>query len=416
MDRNQLFTALYDVWLRLFECDKESVSERKINQQNMLKRLSILLICIAFFFISAGQENKSFFHPPQIIKKSEFKKNQLPENRKFSGISSLAVSPGGRIWCIWYAGITPKEDSNNYVVLASSEDQGNTWEEVLVIDPDGDGPVRAFDPEVWIDPNGMLWVFWAQAIEHDGTVAGVWSLTATEPDSKDPQWSEPRRLTDGVMMCKPLVLSSGEWLLPASTWRLTDYSAKAVVSADEGKTWTQRGAVDVPKQFRNYDEHMIIEKYNGDLWMLVRTKYGIGKSISSDRGKNWTPLIPSKIQHPAARFFIRRLSSGNLLLVKHGPIDMRTGRSHLMAFISKDDGFSWSNGLLLDERPGVSYPDGQQTSDGTIYITYDYNRTKEQNVLFTSFTEDDVLTGTDRQILNVFKNRKIVSNGGGRKD
>src|SRR5690606_14005542 len=120
---------------------------------------------------------------------------------------------------------------------------------------------------------------------------------------------------------------------------------------------------------------------DGSLWMLIRTRYGIGESRSNDRGYTWSPVVPSKIQHTSSRFFISRINSGNLLLVKHGPIDMRTGRSHLMAFISEDDGHSWSNGLLIDERPGVSYPDGQQTRDGIIHITYDYNRTKEQNIL-----------------------------------
>jgi predicted neuraminidase len=157
---------------------------------------------------------------------------------------------------------------------------------------------------------------------------------------------------------------------------------------------------------------MIVERKDGSLWMLIRTKYGIGESISNDRGLTWTPVVPSKIQHPAARFFIYRLNSGNLLLVKHGPIDMRTGRSHLMAFVSKNGGHSWSNGLLLDERPGVSYPDGQQTSDGTIHITYDYNRTTDQNILVTSFTEDDIKIGSDNKILEVFKRRLIVSRGG----
>ena len=129
--------------------------------------------------------------------------------------------------------------------------------------------------------------------------------------------------------------------------------------------------------------------------MLVRTTYGIGESISKDRGKSWSPLVPSEIQNPSARFFIRRLMSGNLLLVKNGPINIRTSRSHLMAFISKDDGNSWSNGLLLDERSGVSYPDGQQVKDENIYIIYDYNRTKEQMILMTKFTEEDILENKD---------------------
>lgn len=332
------------------------------------------------------------------------------ENREFSGIPSIAITPKGRIWAVWYAGITPDEDANNYVILATSDDKGNSWKETVIIDPDQEGPVRAFDPELWIDPTGKLWVFWAQSIDHDGTVAGVWAITADKPETDDPNWSKPNRLTNGIMMCKPLVLSTGEWILPASTWRLTDNSAKVIVSSDYGDTWTEKGAVNIPKDVRSFDEHMIIEKKNGNLWMLVRTKYGIGESVSSDGGYSWSPLVPSKIQHPAARFFIRRLNSGNLLLVKHGPIDMKTGRSHLMAFISKDDGETWSKGLLLDERKGVSYPDGQQIDDGTIYIIYDYNRTKEQMILMVNFTEDDIQGNDyDARIVRIYNQRKTVT-------
>ena len=314
-------------------------------------------------------------------------------SRKFQGIPSLAISPNGRLWATWYAGKTPGEDKNNYVVVSSSFDNGITWTEEFIVDPDGDGPLRAFDPEIWIDPDGRLWSFWAQTINHDGTIAGLWAKTNDNPDDKNSQCSEPRRITDGIMMCKPTVLSSGEWILPASTWRDTDNSARVVISTDNGQTFSIRGACNVPKDVRNYDEHMIIEKMDRSLWMLVRTSYGIGESFSIDRGKTWSPLLPSAIQHPSARFFIRRLLSGNLLLVKHGPINERTDRSYLTAYLSKDDGHTWEGGLLLDDRTGVSYPDGQQTSDGKIYIIYDYSRTKEREILMSTFTEEDLVSG-----------------------
>ena len=64
----------------------------------------------------------------------------------------MAVTRGGRLWATWYAGETPGEDQNNYVVLTTSGDGGETWQEVLVVDPDGPGPVRAFDPEIWMVP------------------------------------------------------------------------------------------------------------------------------------------------------------------------------------------------------------------------------------------------------------------------
>ena len=358
-------------------------------------------------------DGKTFLAPPKIIRNLLMNNTYISDSRKFTGIPSIAVSNEGRFWAVWYAGKTPGEDANNYIVLSTSDDKGNTWEENLIIDPDGEGPVRAFDPEVWIDPEGKLWVFWTQAFGHDGTIAGVWAITTNKSNIKNPDWSDPRRLTDGVMMCKPLVLSSGEWILPVSTWQQTDNSAKTIMSTDKGSTWYERGAVNVPKEFRNADEHMIVEKRDKSLWMLVRTTYGIGESTSIDKGKSWSLLIPSKIKHTTSRFFIRRLSSGNLLLVKHGPIEKRIDRSNLMAFISKDDGLSWSNGLLLDERKGVSYPDGQQTKDGNIYIIYDYHRTTDQLIIMTSFTEEDILNSkNDSKDVKVFNQRKIISDGG----
>ena len=371
---------------------------------------------------SFAQDTESFLDPPQIIKTPAKSQQHSAESRKFTGIPSLAITQNGRMWATWYAGVTPEEDSNNYVVVVTSGDEGQTWEEVLAIDPDGPGPARSYDPEIWIDPDGQLWVFWAQAspsagtwsLVTEGTLAGVWTITTKNPDNRKPVWSVPRRLTDGVMMCKPFVSSRGDWILPVSMWKLADGSARMVVSTDQGETWHLRGAATVPIDVRSFDEHIIVERKDKSLWMLVRTKYGIGESISTDNGRSWSPLIPSKIEHPTARFFIRRLNSGNLLLVKHGPIDLRTDRSHLMAFISKDEGRSWSGGLLLDERSGISYPDGQQLEDGTIYIIYDYNRTSEQHILMASFTENDVLSG-DPDSESVIL-RMLVSKGGPRQD
>jgi len=377
----------------------------------------VLLIAVRSFNPLLSQADKSFLLPPELINDPSSIESYEPENRMFTGIPSLAVTENGRIWAVWYSGITPGEDENNYVVVSTSDNKGDTWKEVLVIDPDGQGPVRAFDPEAWIDPDGKLWIFWAQSIKGqeanhtDGINAGVWSVNANNSDIGNPCWSIPERLTEGIMMCKPVVLSTGEWIIPASTWKIKN-SARMVVSSDRGKSWNVRGATDVPEEVWNCDEHMIVERKDGTLWMLVRTLYGIGESISTDRGYTWSSLTPSSILHPTARFYIYRLISGNLLLVKHGPVEMRTARTHLMAFVSKDDGYTWSEGLLLDERLRTSYPDGQQTKDGTIYIIYDFNRRGDQNILMTSFKEDDIIPCSGIKMVEVFQRRKVVSKGG----
>ncbi|MGE4488739.1 MAG: sialidase family protein [Kiritimatiellales bacterium] len=368
-----------------------------------------ILTAVLLTTLIARAEQAAFLNPPAYIAPPD--SQHAVTNRGVTMVSSMAVTPGGRLWAVWYAGVTPGEDQNNYVVLATSGDDGKTWRETLAIDPDGSGPVRAFDPEIWMTPDGTLYVFWAQTVGHDGTVAGVWTLKITNPEDAKPAYEAPKRLTDGVMMCKPIVLSSGEWVLPVSTWRKTDHSARMVVSSNQGKTWNVRGACNVPENVRSFDEHMIVERKNGSLWLLARTNYGIGESVSTDRGKTWPVLTPSSIPHTSSRFFITRLQSGNLLLVKHGPMNQKTGRSHLMAFISKNDGKTWSGGLLLDERSGISYPDGQQVADGTIYITYDYGRTAERNILFTSFQEEDAAAG--RNVSDRVRLPQIISDARG---
>lgn len=370
--------------------------------------LSLLLAGGGTFSIHADED--AYLEAPQHVGPPRLPDHAV-NNRAFQGIPSMAIAPGGRLWANWYAGVTPGEDKNNYVVVSTSGDEGQSWREVLIIDPDGPGPVRTYDPELWLAPNGRLYVFWAQAIGHEGSVAGVWCVHTDTPDRERPEWSPPQRLTDGIMMCKPIVLSTGEWMLPASTWRKTDNSARVVVSEDEGKTWKIRGACNIPAEDRQFDEHMLIERQDGSLWMLIRTKYGIGESISTDGGRTWPDATPTNIPHPSARFFITRLISGNLLLVKHGPMDQKTGRSHLTAFVSEDDGKSWTGGLLLDERSGVSYPDGQQTADGRIRIIYDYSRTGSRHILLATFREEDVQAGENKS--GTVQLRQLVSEASG---
>lgn len=136
----------------------------------------------------------------------------------------------------------------------------------LVVDPPG--KVRACDEALWLDPQGRLWLFWMQAHTlYDGR-SGVWCIVTDQPDKENPIWSAPRRLMDGVMLNKPIVNASGEWLFPVAmpgSWVLANErrmlpkcfqtgvvalmspdkiadldqraGAKVYVSDDSGETW-----------------------------------------------------------------------------------------------------------------------------------------------------------------------------------
>lgn len=318
-------------------------------------------------------------------------------SRGWQGIPGIERAANGRLWATWYSG-GRGEGPHNFVLLVTSGDNGKTWTEpVAVVDPPAD--VRAFDPTLWIDPTGRLWFFWAQSEGRrifDGR-AGVWAITTKQPDQAEPQWSAPRRLCDGVMLNKPTVLSNGEWMMPSAVWSnvppeihdLKERFSQVRVSTDEGKTWELRGSVDVPN--RSYDEHMIVERRDGSLWMLVRRLDGIGEAASKDDGKTWEANPEVYISGPSSRFFIRRLKSGALLMVYHFDTPER---ADLSARLSYDDGKTWEGHLPLEYKGAKSsYPDGVEDENGWIYIIRDQGRHKERKILMATFTEEDVRRG-----------------------
>lgn len=148
-----------------------------------------------------------------------------------------------------------------------------------------------------------------------------------------------------------------------------------------------------------WSEGMIIEKNDGALWLLLRTSSGVGQSFSTDGGATWSAMTDTGWGGPGSRFFIRRLSSGNLLLINH---KNNSGRSHITALLSTDDGQTWPYQLLLDGRSNVSYPDAIEDENGVIYAVYDRERGKyitgqEENameILMAVFTEEDIINGS----------------------
>ncbi len=328
--------------------------------------------------------------------------------RDYAMTIGLERTQKGRLWAAWVGG---GDSDKGYFVAASSDDEGRTWSPPrLVIDPP-DVPNglrrRILVGNFWCDPTGKLWLFFDQSMGYFDGRAGAWAITCDNPDAANPVWSAPRRLWHGATLNKPTVLANGDWLMPIALWTRDRIGPKELregfreldewrmanwfVSTDKGTTWTRRGGVVVPQS--DFDEHMTVELKDGRLWMLARTKYGIAETFSPDGGRTWTEPKASVIQNPSARFFLRRLASGRILLVKNGPLDQRTGRTQMSAFLSEDEGKSWQGGLVFEERNGVSYPDGFQAPDGRIFISYDRERAKEREILMAVFTEADVLAG-----------------------
>lgn len=348
--------------------------------------------------IHAEMAEQDYYVLPSVSQAAEIITN--PEGSKYSvveqnwlGCPTIERSPEGRLWASWFTGGEYELGLGNFSLISYSGDDGETWKHAAFAVEHPDENVVVTKPEFWTDPNGRLWLFWVQHTgggNFDGKM-GVWASICENPDGVNPVWSTPKRLSDGYLRSKPLVLQNGEWIYSAFDW-MTPHETAIYVSTDKGITWNLRGkteCLDTSSGKNNLDDPVLVEKKDGTLWHVIRTDAGPYESFSYDNGKTWTHAVKSSINGPATRMTIDRLASGNLLMVYHDA-DWRT---NLTAYLSTDDGATWSHKLLLDERGNVTYPDTIQSSDGTIYVIYDWGRTSEKEILMATFTEEDVVAG-----------------------
>ncbi|MDD4872706.1 MAG: sialidase family protein [Kiritimatiellae bacterium] len=319
--------------------------------------------------------------------------------RTWQGIPGLERTAKGRVFVSWFSGGRQEPAVENTVYLCYSDDQGKTFTDPQPIAGPRNG-ARAFDPTLWIDPEGKLWYIFNRG-NRDTAEHGVCARICDNPEATPSVWSPEFHIGyDEVpfsfRMNKPTVLSTGEWIMPVThaaepihDWHAGSKHLHGVgISTDKGKTWKLHGALKAPSWAL---ENMIVELRDGRLWMLIRTGAGfLWQSYSHDKGRTWTEPGASTITNPGSRFFIRRLSSGNLLLVNHYKFK---GRSHITASLSTDEGRTWNEGLLLDERSNISYPDGVQDTNGLIWIVYDHDRQGTGEILLARFREEDVAAG-----------------------
>lgn len=344
------------------------------------------------------------------LRKPEILSGAPAPDFSFQGIPGVEVTPAGTRFAIWYGG-GQGEGPDNFLMLARSAPGDGAWHVThRIVHPHPE--VRCFDPAIWIAPDGRLLLFWSQSRSvfnkniSDG-VNGVWVSVCTAPDVPLPAWSTPRRIADGIMLNKPIG-SGKKWLLPVSVWAdgvgggkvppslAARVGAGVLVTGDGGSTFQWRGSVRIPSG-NIYDEHVIAELSGDRLLMLIRTTWGIAEAFSTDGGFTWSPASPFRFGGPNSRFALRRLRSGALLLVNHRERPGATGdwrpREMLTAYLSDDDGETWSSGMLIDPREGISYPDLAETADGTILCIYDRDRYGAGEILLSTFTEREVRSG-----------------------
>ena len=118
------------------------------------------------------------------------------------------------------------------------------------------------------------------------------------------------------------------------------------------------------------------------LRLYARSTARMGKicvAASSDAGKTWTQARPLDLPNPNSGLDAVRLKDGRVVLIYN---HTNSGRTPLNLAVSKD-GEHFKMFAVLENEPGeYSYPAIIQGGDGSLYMTYTWNRKKIKFVKF----------------------------------
>eukprot|EP00193_Tetraselmis_chui_P008510 CAMPEP_0177752494 /NCGR_PEP_ID=MMETSP0491_2-20121128/950_1 /TAXON_ID=63592 /ORGANISM="Tetraselmis chuii, Strain PLY429" /LENGTH=625 /DNA_ID=CAMNT_0019267703 /DNA_START=61 /DNA_END=1937 /DNA_ORIENTATION=+ len=401
-------------------------------------------------------------------------------------------TPTWLCWTAWQAApssrtLLVKGDGSKEIVVEGLQDQrllysvsrdvGKTWETPSGIQLSDSrsselrGPV--WSPVLHAAEDGRLWLFYSQSRECKKTVNGqvtwapggdikavtlknVKSLSTAIFDSSDsPIWSMPKTIISQdddnglpkVVANKMIVLTSGEWVLPF--WRekpdsesyvcmgnvMNLPSAGVLISTDDGNNWSVHGELrDVRSPLI---EGSVVQLESGSILMLLRSASGCAwRSVSHDRGRSWTPAVPTHVPNPNSKAHVIRLKkSGHLVMAynnhkprgSHLPTEdgqdnqCRSCRTALELAISADDGVTWRKLALVENEftPGIRihYPTLQQVDDMLMVIYskfYLYREpgewSQEQGIKLATFNISGLLSTSANVVLRGVPSQRLLIN------
>ena len=132
-------------------------------------------------------ENQSSLTPANIYVNATQERFQ-DTYRRWQGIPSIEVSPAGRIFVNFYSG-QDAEVGGNIMMLCVSDDNGRTFRSCATVVEHPDPECRIYDPNLWFDPLGRLWMTYTQARGFNDGRSGVWACICENADADELVWS-----------------------------------------------------------------------------------------------------------------------------------------------------------------------------------------------------------------------------------
>lgn len=227
-----------------------------------------------------------------------------------------------------------------------------------------------WNPVLYQNPNGQIVLFYKEG----PNPREWWGLYKTS-DNGGKTWSKAIQIPPGMLgpvKNKTVTLADGSLLHPSSFETNGIWSMHVETTTSDIQNWEK---IEVDNGSFHAIQPTVLFYPNGKLQMLARTQEDvIGTTWSSDGGKTWSTVESTGLIHNNSGIDAVTLQSGIQLLLCN-PI--KDGRNKLSLMMSMD-GVNWEEIYVLEDEPKgeFSYPAIIQAKDGTVHLTYTYNRKK----------------------------------------
>jgi predicted neuraminidase len=312
--------------------------------------------------------------------------------------ASMTELKNGDLYLVYYGGAG--EYAVETAVFGSRLKKGESeWSNPKPIAHD---PFRSVgNAVIWEAPDGVVWLFYVVRF------GDTWSTSRVQVKvSRDnaETWSDASvlALDEGTMVRnRPIVLSNGDYLLPA--YHETGHDPEKVGAESTSlflryepatRRWSKTGPI---RSAKGNIQPAVVEL--GDHRLIAYCRRGgdydpktigyIVRSESRDGGLTWDPGKDSAFPNPNAAVEFLKLRSGRLLLIFNESMNRRTP---LTATISADQDRTWPTRRNIREGDGdFGYPSAFQARDGRIHLVYTSD--KRTVVNHAVFDEDWVIHG-----------------------
>jgi len=288
--------------------------------------------------------------------------------------STVAATGDGAVLSAWFGG---SEEGAEDVGIWLSRRENGSWSAPLCMA--GEPGLPHWNPVLFSADGKTIFLYYKI-----GKTIPEWRTLVRRSEDRGITWSEARELVPGdvggrgPVKNKPIVLSSGAWLAPASV-EGKYWDAFADRSVDGGRTWRASPLV----AFAHDDSYEGTGLIQPTLWesadrgvhMLLRSRTGqIWRSDSSDEGASWSPAYPTYLPNNSSGIDLDRTKTG-ILVLAYNPVGMPKGpRTPLVLGLSADDGETWKQGAVVEIEAGeFSYP-AVLAEGNEIHLVYTWNR------------------------------------------